>query len=435
VWLQQHLIMMVINMRRLPPSFLQGFPKHGIQTQLLSSAFPALQRLALHGMSLTAADLSNLAACSCLSRLEFSDCNLSTTVLSSSSPFATMRSLRQLRLGVLSSSFASGLTQLTSLSLGAYYSGPEPQRLANISELTQLQHLQYPVAWGTVTHYAGVVVKRICTTFTQLRSLALDGTLFQGDLDVLLAHATHLTHLTVANLQLGEDRSAAPCGWKELTVQGKAWDLRMLGCLPLHSLTRLRFAGCKLPSRCPVLRLGGYCEVPKRLLANLGECPAWSSSGPFVELHTGCSGTFTQDHLQVLAAVRTTANKQVAKLCLTHVQQSLGKAMLADIGLEVGNSLSHLHLGHWPLPDFWPAVWGYLPALQTVSIVSLSGSVFGANVSIENLRMGLAALISSATRPVQLVLGSQLHYKVQQNDQLQELITSQGKPLVTVCGW
>jgi hypothetical protein len=290
-----------------------------------------------------------------------------------------MRSLRQLRLGGLSSSFAAGLTQLTCLSFRAYHSEPDLQRLANINGLTQLQRFNFPAA----SEYAGGAVKHICTTFTQLTSLALCGILPQGDIDMLLAHATHLLHLTVGRPQLSEDRSAYPCSWKELIVQDNNFDALTLGRLPLHSVTCLRFAGSELPSRCPALSLRAYCDKTQRVLTNLAACPAWSSSGPSIELHTGwgCDGPFCERHLQVLAAVRTSASKQVSKLYLSCVQQSRGASLL---GTEVGTSLTHLHLSHRPLPDFWPAVWAHLPALQTLSI----GGVFAEDVSREDLRTG-----------------------------------------------
>jgi hypothetical protein len=66
------------------------------------------------------------------------------------------------------------------------------KRLGNISGLTQLQHPEYPAVFGSWGSFAAGVVQRVCTTFTQIRSLVLRGTVHQADFDVLLAwHPPH----------------------------------------------------------------------------------------------------------------------------------------------------------------------------------------------------------------------------------------------------
>jgi hypothetical protein len=418
-------------------SFLQGFPKPGAHVQLLPSAFPALQRLELADMSLNHADLSNLSAFSCLSSLKLNICNTISTDPSSSSCFATMSSLRQLCIDGIDSNIVSGLTQLTSLTLGRSTPNTIAHSLANIIDLTQLQQLELPLAckaWGTAAQYPAGLVSRISTTFTQLRSLALNSTLSQGELDVLLAHGTHLTHLTVGGLNLSKDRSASPCSWKELVVQQPLYNISWLTCLPLHSLTRLCFDGWELPSPCPVLRVGRYCGETQRVLTTLATCPAWISSGPCVEVHVSGDGyaAFSQQYLAPLAAVRTIGRKQVSKLTLTCVQRSLSATQVEALGQEVGSTLTHLQLDVWPvLPNVWPAVCTHLPVLQALSIAGRQL----ANVSTQDLRNGMEVLCSSAARPLQLQLSDSLYIKFQQDEQLQDLFSSQNKPLVTVTRW
>jgi hypothetical protein len=78
------------NQHALLASFLQDFPWRSTHTQLLSSVFPALQRLELVGLSLHHADLSNLVACSCLSSLKLSNCNVISLGPGSSSLLANI---------------------------------------------------------------------------------------------------------------------------------------------------------------------------------------------------------------------------------------------------------------------------------------------------------------------------------------------------------
>jgi hypothetical protein len=381
--------------------------------------------------------MTNLAACSCLSSLKLSNCNVITTPPGTSSPLATIGSLRQLCLGGASSSFAAGLAQLTSLSVGS--SELPSKRLANISGLTQLQHLEYPAAASTDGWYGFRKVKHVCTTFTQLRSLALCGKVSQADFDVLLAHASHLTHLTVKELYLKQDRSASPCSWKELVVQDYRPDILLLWCLPLHSLTRLRFTDWDLPSECPDIHLfsrkrpwaaTAYHATVQRLFANLAKCPAWISSGPRVHLSMeGMNNDASRPHwCQVIAAAHTWSRKQVHNLCIQGLECVLNASHLAALGRVVGTSLTHLELVGCPLsPDFWPAVWIHLPVLRTLHIRdSPQGSV---NVK------ALVAFCRSATCPVQLQLGGTFFSEFKTKVHLQKQSAAQGRQLLTVINW
>jgi hypothetical protein len=259
-----------------------------------------------------------------------------------------------------------------SLSLGSTSESP-PKRLANISGLTQLQQLGYSAACGLHGVFAAGVVKQVCTTFSQLRSLVLYGTVHQAGIDVLLAHATHLHHLTVGALYITQDRSASPCSWQELVADKYHGGLLMLRQLPLHSLTRLRFAGWELPSPCPRLSIvakgSSSCSVSAhRVLVNLATCPAWINSG----LHVRASMKgFNNDNFrptcsQVLAAICTSVLKQVHHVRIKGLECVFNASNLAALGQVVGSSLK---LVGCPLSsDFWPAVGALLPALQTLSI-------------------------------------------------------------------
>jgi hypothetical protein len=419
-------------------SFLQGFPRRGARTRLLSSAFPALQRLELLGLSLDYADVSRLADCSCLSSLKLSNCNVITTPPGTSSPLATIGSLRQLCLGGVSSSFAAGLAQLTSLSVGS--SELPSKRLANISGLTQLQHLEYPAAASTYGWYGFREVKHVCTTFTQLRGLALCGKVSQADFDVLLAHATYLTHLTVGDLHLQEDRSATPCSWKELVTKHQAVDIVTLACLPTASLAAFAFEdnSAVVPSPSPHLSfvpsemsgLHGAFQIVRRGLINLKQSPAWLQCGPrvHVRLLSDWGAGASELLSQWTCALAPLASNEV-KLSISTPYVTIKDFGVQQLGGALGSNLKQLLLQRCALSkDFWPAVWTHLPGLQQLT---LTDGVWGSGtgcISVDEL----TSFCSHATRPLQLSLGQRLYKKVGAEGKLDQWGRWRGVPQVTV---
>jgi hypothetical protein len=100
-------------------------------------------------------------------------------------------------------------------------------------------------------------------------------------------------------------------------------------------------------------------------------------------------------------------------------------SVVAHLGAAVGSTLAHLELVECRLSvDFWPAVWAHLPGLKTLTISNKLSSYISPS--------DLAEFCSAATHPLQLRLGQDLYVRFMQEDQVQEWVTAQGKPLVTV---
>jgi hypothetical protein len=158
-------------------------------------------------MSVTDADFSSFAACSQLFSLELWNCQLVRTwPYSTLSPLCAANSLRQLTFTDTDSCYriASGLTQLTGLTLGSIHD-PVGCCVCHITGLTQLQHLELSCDDHMISAER---VTDILTSLQQLRSLELNCMIYQAEFDALLTHGTQLTSFTCSYLFLEEDLAA-----------------------------------------------------------------------------------------------------------------------------------------------------------------------------------------------------------------------------------
>jgi hypothetical protein len=387
-------------------------------------------------MSVNRADLSSLSACSQLSCLELSGCQVQQTGANSIiHPLSALQSLKKLSLCSTNSSVSAGLTQLTGLSLWSIQE-TVAEYLGHISGLTQLQKLELgpDQDWGS-GDISAEEVTCILTSLQQLTSLALYYDIHQPEFDALLTHGTQLTSFTCSMLLPSEDGSAAPCSWKELVFRSE-FHPESLACIPTGSLTRLAFdSGVEFPPPFPHLdfdlweMLVGPESVPeivRRSLLNLLPCPAWQQCGPSVKvnLHLQQTDDRAPQLLDLVPALAPLVSNEV-KLSIDMPNTVSGASEVQQLGRALGNSLKQLELKGCEVWDsFWPAVWTHLPGLQQLG---LGGGVHGA-IGVDEL----AAFCSRATRPLQLNLWRELYKEVAAEGKLDQQGRWMGVPQVTV---
>jgi hypothetical protein len=425
---------------------MQGF---NCSTPLLltACAFPAVEKLAVVSMPLAYMDLEHLSVCTQLTSLELDSCNLTAEIASSqgtsTSPLAAVSSIRRLKLNGVSSTLARGLTQLTSLHYGVRKANVA-DFIGSISGMCSLQELhlvsrRVQVPARLEQDVSMPMWQQLVTTSAQLRVLELPCSLGQQQMDLLLTHATQLTHLTCAELGVKEDRSQSACSWAELeTIVG---DFSKLAYLPLHNIQRLEWGGLEVPSPCLCMEIilfkshqDGY-EAPARIrdaVTNLGRCPAWQLSGPAVKCTLDDyreSIDDSQSLVETVAALSGLTNKQL-QLSISSMVVLYDAALIEQLGRALGTSLIRLDLSSSNISrDFWPAVWAHLPGLQQLS---LGEYIHGTAVHLADL----AAFCTHAPRPLQLCLDASLEEALGSADLLQELGSIWGRPQVTVsfCG-
>jgi hypothetical protein len=393
---------------------LQGFGSI-TPCQLVTTAFPELRRLELVHMRLTSEDLTNLSACSQLSGLTLSYCQIPPPASASeSSPLTSLTNLRQLDVKFTRTSVAKGLTQLTNLGLLSRQDSMETVALV-LGGMSNLQQLTLQTT-GNLLGDGGYLHQAVVPIFARLRSLHLERVLlYNRELGALLTHAGQLTRLSCAGMYVypGDDSSLPACNWQELYVGGGMQDAQNLAVLPLRSLTRLSSAeGIQLPSACPCLTFTTGSMLQKAL-TNLESCPAWQQSGPGVHIIFRSLGEREALH-HLVSPLPLLSNRQV-QLSLRAPHFVVGEAVALELGRALSASLTNLHLEKYRLSaSFWPAVWGHLPGLQSLSLSD--------GMTEQVNREDVASFCTSAPRPLQLRLGEDLYA------QLHTLAT----PLVTI---
>jgi hypothetical protein len=301
--------------------------------------------------------------------------------------------------------------------------------------LTQLQNLSLGGTQPTVTPQE---VSRILAACKQLTSLALNYDLFHTHFDALLTHAPQLTSLTCNCLHLYQDRSASPCGLKELVFTRQILDLAMVACLPIAAVTHLAFPidrnRMQLPSPVPVLDIWTYhCGPPSdtpdvihRGLLNLTRCPAWQQSGPVVQVELIQNNAyFTSELLDLTMGALALLSSREVHLTIDMPEISTRGSTIQQLGEALGSSLKKLTLYQCDLSDdFWPAVWAHLPGLQQLAVTHLVHGSIGPEQ--------LASFCSHAARPLQLNLGLELYEQAQGGGRLERQCRVWGVPQVTV---
>jgi hypothetical protein len=417
---------------------MQGF-KCSTPSLSVAAAFPALEALAVVGMPLTYMDLEHLSACTQLTSLELDSCNVTAETVSSQgttkSPLAAVSSIRQLKLSGVSSTTACGLTQLTSLHVESEY-GTAADCIGNIGGMHNLQQLRVITAKNWVTVVSMPVLQQLVTTASQLRVLELPNSLGQQEMDLLLTHATQLTHLTCVELDVTEDRSQAACSWAELiTLVGS---FNELAYLPLHSIQQLEWGDLELPSPCPCLEVAMYedqeeasetLSIIRAAVTNLGRCPAWQLSGPTVKCELVVDEGYPDDSQSVtetVAALSGLTNKQLELSINDTDEVWFNASLIQQLGRALGSSLTRLEVtsGHISR-DFWPAVWAHLPGLQQLS---LGPCIDRDTIFSEDI----AAFCTHAAHPLQLSLHNGLSGMVCPPGRLQAMGSIWGRPHVTV---
>jgi hypothetical protein len=285
-------------------------------------------------------------------------------------------------------------------------------------------------------------LRQIFATSSQLRSLTINFTqLRQQEVDVILAHGTQLTSLTIAGLCPTEDRSQSACTWKELIIREESPQPLLLANMPLHSLDRLCIGRAfSLPAQRPVLKVPiVWHQHPEQLLqvanllcralTNLERCPAWQQSGPCVELYlTDLYARHSMSAAQLNRLFGALAGLVSKGLHLSIYASKLVMDGVAvqELSTAVGNRLIGLTLVACQLrAKFWPAMWAQLPRLQQLSLD-------GEDVSARLTARTLVSYCKAATHPLQLELSQDWCSKLGGVDKLQQQLQQSGVTQVTV---
>jgi hypothetical protein len=416
---------------------------------MLAAAFPALERLTVVGIPLSCTDLEHLAACTQLTCLELTSCHLTDDTATSQgtnpSPLAAVTTIRQLKLSAVSSAIASGLTQLTSLHFESRHISVVNcmNSISGMHNLQQLRVLSATSDWLTADKVP--LLQQLVTTAVQLRVLQLPRAcdLGQQEVDLLLTHAPHLTHLSCYSVHLTEKRSHSACSWSELETRDARF--YQLAYLPLQSVRRLTWGDFELPSSCPCVEItvyDGQSDPEERLeyltdtkdaITNLGRCPAWQLSGSAVKCLLEEDEDADEDEeldcdqalAETVAALSGLASKQL-ELSIKTGAASFCASLVEQFGRALGSSLTALDLQSGSISrDFWPAVWAHLPGLQHLRL--------GWHIDKDTIHHNdLAAFCTHAARPLQLSLQANFEDKVGPADELRELGRIWGGPQVTI---
>jgi hypothetical protein len=321
----------------------------------------------------------------------------------------------------MSSSIIVGVTQLTSLCL---ITANHEMMAGVVPALEGMSHLQ-ELAVTTDPHSPALVQQMpfiistsqfqpMLSINTLLTSLTLGIVVDQEGFDILLAHAPQLASLTCRQLRLDVDRSSAPCRWQKLEVYGQQSDMRCVAYLPLGSLQQLGFAEHRcvgkweLPSTSPYLVCSNAFSAAEPLivqqaLINISKCPAWKSSGPVVSVYILAG---RPERISETLSVLSYMDSKQVQLIVDAVRAEMGAPQVQLLHQALGSRLTHLTLKRCSslAADLWSALWCNLPALCVFTL--------GDHLPQDITAQQLTSFCTSATRPLQLIIGEGLLSKL-----------------------
>jgi hypothetical protein len=269
-------------------------------------------------------------------------------------------------------------------------------------------------------------------THLDLKSPAIN----QEGLDVLLVYGTSITCLTVSTITPSEDRSSAPCSWRELSMYAgglmSALDLVAAAYLPLHSVEQLDISSTSWgeleASNREYWNLHHYPEdtdcvaLVQQAASNLAGCPGFRRSPPDTLTLDGMQNR--GQGLQLLKALAPFRSLGIKRF---HTDmEHLGAREVKALADSLGGGLAELELPCAEVPAcFWPALLEHFPDLSSLEL--------GGNATETHIA-DVAIYCKSVQRPLALRLRWQLPATVyaQMGRELQATLRRWGVQHVTI---